>query len=153
MVAGEVCRGFFQELVFHLQFPVFPLGLAQSRPLAYGERRFFAGMVTAVGGDPVTEGAFVYSELLGYPGDRTAMSRSPFSLLRPCIPARSSSSVVTKFYPFQIVHPNGWTVRKVRGTSNLPAVASRPAGEHCIPRELIAAYPLCGSSNQAMIPG
>src|SRR5690242_12872591 len=66
MVAGEVCRGFFQELVFHLQFPVFPLGLAQSRPLAYGERRFFAGMVTAVGGDPVTEGAFVYSELLGY---------------------------------------------------------------------------------------
>src|SRR5690348_7986735 len=45
------------------------------------------------------------------------MSRSPFSLLRPCIPARSSSSVVTKFYPFQIVHPNGWTVRKVRGTS------------------------------------
>src|SRR5690349_17734019 len=71
MVAGEVCRGFFQELVFHLQFPVFPLGLAQPRPLAYGERRFFAGMVTAVGGDPVTEGAFVYSELLGYSGDRT----------------------------------------------------------------------------------
>src|SRR5690348_408622 len=47
------------------------------------------------------------------------MSRSPFSRLRPCIPARSSSSVVAKFYPFQIVHPNGWTVRKVRGTSPL----------------------------------
>src|SRR5690348_5378169 len=68
---GRSMPRLFQKLVFHLQFPVFPLGLAQSRPLAYGERRFFAGMVTAVGGDPVTEGAFVYSELLGYSGDRT----------------------------------------------------------------------------------
>lgn len=52
MLAGKVCRGFFQEFVFHLQFPVFPLDLAQTRAFAHGERRFLAGVVTAVGGNP-----------------------------------------------------------------------------------------------------
>jgi hypothetical protein len=33
MVAGEVCRGFFQELKLHLLFAVFPLELAQPRTL------------------------------------------------------------------------------------------------------------------------
>src|SRR5260221_3158494 len=47
MVAGEVCCGFFQELVFHLQFPGFPLELAQPRALAHGQRRFLARMPTA----------------------------------------------------------------------------------------------------------
>ena len=48
MVAGEVRRGFFQELKLHLEFPVFPLELAQPRTLIHGQRRFLAGMLTAV---------------------------------------------------------------------------------------------------------
>ena len=64
MVAGEVCRGFFQELKLHLLFAGFPLELAQPRAFAYGQRRLFAGMLTAVYADPVTEGAFVDTELL-----------------------------------------------------------------------------------------
>jgi len=71
MVAGEVRRGFFQELVLHLQFPVFPLELAQPRPLGKGRRRLFAGMLTAVDAHPVTQSSFVNPELLGYSGDRT----------------------------------------------------------------------------------
>src|SRR6266536_1965179 len=71
MVAGEVCCGFFQELKLHLLFPVFPLELAQPRSFIHGNRRFFAGVLTAVDTHPVTECAFVDSELLGYSGDRT----------------------------------------------------------------------------------
>jgi hypothetical protein len=62
MVAGEVRRGFFHELKFHFEFTGFPLELAQSRPLAYGKGRFLAGVLTAIDVDPVTEGAFVYSD-------------------------------------------------------------------------------------------
>ena len=71
MVAGEVCCGFFQELVFHLQVPGFPLKLAQPRTLTHRQRRFFTGMLTAVNIHPVTEGTFVDPELLRYFGDRT----------------------------------------------------------------------------------
>src|ERR1022692_1298266 len=71
MVACEVCCGFFQELELHLLFPGFPLELAQPRSLIHGERRFFAGMLTAVDAHPVTEGAFVDTELLRYSGNRT----------------------------------------------------------------------------------
>src|SRR3974390_3495101 len=71
MVAGEVCRGFFQELKLHLQFPGFPFELAQPRALIHGQRRLFAGMLTAVGGHPVTERAFVDTELLCHSGNRT----------------------------------------------------------------------------------
>src|SRR6266702_3010240 len=71
MVAGEVCRGFFQELELHFLFPRFPLELAQPRTLIHGQRRLFAGMLTAVGGHPVTEGAFVNTELLRHAGNRT----------------------------------------------------------------------------------
>src|SRR5713226_9122132 len=71
MVAGEVCRGFFQELELHFLFPGFPLELAQPRALIHGQRRLFAGMLTAVGCHPVTEGAFVDTELLRHPGNRT----------------------------------------------------------------------------------
>src|SRR5712691_3029013 len=70
MVAGEVCCGFFQELKLHLLFPGFPFELAQPRALIHGERRLFAGMLTAVGGHPVTEGSFVDTELLCHSGDR-----------------------------------------------------------------------------------
>ena len=70
MVAGEVRRGFFQEVVLHLQFPGFPFELAQPRPLIHGQRRLFAGMLTAVSGYPVTEGTFVDTELLRHSGDR-----------------------------------------------------------------------------------
>jgi hypothetical protein len=48
MVAGEVCCGFFHELKLHLQFPGFPFELAQPRAFADGQRRFLAGMLTAV---------------------------------------------------------------------------------------------------------
>jgi hypothetical protein len=41
MVAGEVCCGFFHELKLHLEFPGFPLELAQPRPLIEGQRRLF----------------------------------------------------------------------------------------------------------------
>src|SRR6266849_3992996 len=71
MVAGEVCRGFFQELELHFLFPGFPLELAQPRALIHGQRRLFAGMLTAVGCHPVTEGAFVDTELLRHAGNRT----------------------------------------------------------------------------------
>src|SRR6266567_1954086 len=70
MVAGEVRGCFFQELVFHLQFPGLPFELAQPRALIHGERRLFTGMLTAVGGHPVTEGSFVDTELLCHSGDR-----------------------------------------------------------------------------------
>src|SRR5258708_27130798 len=70
MVAGEVCCGFFHELKLHLQFPGFPLELAQSRALTHGQRRFLAGVLTAVYANPVSEGAFVDTELLRYPGNR-----------------------------------------------------------------------------------
>ena len=70
MLAGKVRGGFFQELVFHLQFPGLTLEFTQPRSLAYGKGRLFACMVTAVGAHPVTEGTFVYSELLSYSGDR-----------------------------------------------------------------------------------
>jgi hypothetical protein len=70
MVAGEVCCGFFQEPVFHLQFPGFPLELAQPRALTHGQRWFFAGMLTAIDAHPVTEGTFVDTELLRYSGNR-----------------------------------------------------------------------------------
>ncbi|HZI75832.1 MAG TPA: hypothetical protein VFD73_17770, partial [Gemmatimonadales bacterium] len=40
---------------------------------------------------------------------------------------RSSSSVGTKTSPFQIAHPNGWTVRKARGTSVIAGWLGRPA--------------------------
>src|SRR5712692_6059042 len=70
MVAGEVRGCFFQELVFHLQFPGFPFELAQPRALIHGQRRLFTGMLTAVGAHPVTEGSFVDTELLCHSGDR-----------------------------------------------------------------------------------
>ena len=70
MVAGKICCGFFQELKLHLLFPGFPLELAQPRSLIHGKRRLLVGMLTAVGAHPVTECAFVDSELLGYSGDR-----------------------------------------------------------------------------------
>jgi hypothetical protein len=63
MLAGKVRCGFFQELVLHLEFPGFPLKLAQPCPLAHGERRLLAGMVTAVYGNPVAQGAFIDAEL------------------------------------------------------------------------------------------
>jgi hypothetical protein len=70
MVAGEVCCGFFQELVFHLQFPGFPLEFPQPRTVTHGQRRFFAGMLTAIDTHPVTEGTLVDTELLRYSGNR-----------------------------------------------------------------------------------
>src|SRR5580765_1225813 len=70
MVAGEVCCGFFHELKLHLQFPGFPLELTQSRALTQGQRRLLAGVLTAVYANPVSEGAFVDTELLRHPGDR-----------------------------------------------------------------------------------
>src|SRR5713101_3833182 len=62
--------GFFQELKLHLQFPGFPFELAQPRALIHGQRRFLAGVLTAVNAHPVTECAFVDSELLCNSGDR-----------------------------------------------------------------------------------
>src|SRR6266513_2929182 len=70
MVAGEVCCGFFHELKLHLQFPGLPLELTQSRALTHGQRRFLAGVLTAVYANPVSEGAFVDTELLRHSGDR-----------------------------------------------------------------------------------
>ncbi len=62
--------GFFQELKLHLLFPGLPLKLAQPRSLIHGQRRLFAGVLTAIDAHPVTEGAFVDSELLCHSGNR-----------------------------------------------------------------------------------
>src|SRR5579862_4111872 len=122
MVAGEVCCGFFHELKFHLEFPSFPLELAQPCPLAYGKGRFFAGMITAVGGDPVTEGTFVYSELLGYSGDRARCLDHHFHGF-VLVFGREALLRSWQNFTFPDFHPNGWTVRKARGTSGRsPAV-------------------------------
>ena len=64
MIFGKVRCGFFQELVFHLQFPIFLLKLTQARPLAKGQGRFLAGVLTAVGTNPISEGTFVNTQLL-----------------------------------------------------------------------------------------
>ena len=61
----------FQELKLHLLFPGFPLELAQLRALIHGQRRFLTGVLTAVYANPVTESAFVDTEILRYPGNRT----------------------------------------------------------------------------------
>ena len=79
MVAGEVCCGFFHELKLHLQFPGFSLELAQSRTLTHGQRRFLAGVLTAVYANPVPEGAFVDTELLRHSGDRADVSITIFT--------------------------------------------------------------------------
>src|ERR1700738_489398 len=71
MILGKVCCGFFQELHLHAQFPVLALDLAQPGAVANAERWFLAGMFTAVSVDPITKGALVDVELLGYLGDRT----------------------------------------------------------------------------------
>ena len=59
MVAGEVRRGFFQEVVLHLQFPVFPFDLTQTRAVGHGKRRFLAGVLTTVNRDPIPESTLV----------------------------------------------------------------------------------------------
>ena len=59
MIFGKVRGGFFQEVVLHLQFPVFPLDLAQPRAVTRGKRRLLASMLTAVYANPVPQGAFV----------------------------------------------------------------------------------------------
>src|SRR5580700_6815480 len=71
MVAGEVRRGFFQEVVLHLQFPVFPFDLTQTRAVGHGKRRLLAGMLTTVNGDPIPESTLVDTELFRHPGNRT----------------------------------------------------------------------------------
>src|SRR5450755_1338821 len=115
MISGKVRCGFFQELVLHLQFPGFPLELAQSRALAHGWRRLFAGMLTAIGARPVTEGAFVDTELLSHSGNR---ARRLDHHLHSLIPEFGREALLRsrQLLTFPDVHPNGWTVRKPRGT-------------------------------------
>ncbi len=67
---GRSMLRLFQELKLHLLFPGFPLELAQLRALIHGQRRFLAGVLTAVNAHPITECAFVDSELLCNSGDR-----------------------------------------------------------------------------------
>ena len=74
---------FFRNSFSIFQFPGFPLELAQPGRLIQGQRRFFAGVFTTVGAHPVTEGAFVDSELLRHSGRSGATSRSPSSRLHP----------------------------------------------------------------------
>ena len=60
---GKVCSGFFHELKLHLQFPGIPLGSrnrTRSLTVSGGSSRACRG----VNADPVTEGAFVDTELL-----------------------------------------------------------------------------------------
>ena len=46
---------FFQEFVFHFQFPNEPFGFAQSGSFADIERRLLVGVVSPVSCDPVPE--------------------------------------------------------------------------------------------------
>ncbi len=52
----------FRELKLHLEFTGFPFKLTQPRVI-HGQRRFLAGMLTAVDTYPITQGAFVDTEL------------------------------------------------------------------------------------------
>ena len=124
MVAGEVCRGFFQELVLHPQFPGFPLKLAQPRPLIHGQRRLLAGMLTAVGGHPITEGTFVDSE----PFATLAIGRDVSITIFTASSLNSGEKLffgLGKIIHLSRHHPNGWTVRKARGTSARATGVSR----------------------------
>jgi hypothetical protein len=69
MVASEVRRGFFQEVILHLQLPVFPFDLTQARAVGHAKRRFLAGLLTTVNGHPVAEGALVNTKLFRRLGD------------------------------------------------------------------------------------
>ena len=70
MIFGKVRCGFFRN-----SFSIFSSRVSRSssrsRALAHSERRFLAGMLTAIGVYPVTEGTFVDTELLRHAGDRT----------------------------------------------------------------------------------
>jgi hypothetical protein len=71
MIPGEVRSGFFQELVLHAEFPRLAFELSQALPFADVQRRFFAGVVAPVRGNPVTESTFADIDLTGNGGDRT----------------------------------------------------------------------------------
>jgi hypothetical protein len=145
MVAGEVCRGFFHELKFHLEFPGFPLELSQPRPLAYGKRRFLAGMVTAIRANPVTECALVDSQLLGYSGDVsiTIFTASSLNSGEKLFFARGKNFTFPDSPPYWMDCPEGsghlrlvgWRIRVVR----IPVWRGRgcyfvwsPAGQYCL---------------------
>ena len=106
MVAGEVCCGFFQELVFHLQFPVFPLELAQPCAVTYSQRRLFAGMLTAINTHPVTEGTFVDPSSFA----TLAIGRDVSITIFTASSLNSGEKlflVGAKISPFQTAYPNG----------------------------------------------
>src|SRR5436190_11526353 len=116
MVAGEVCCGFFHELKLHLEFPGFPLELAQSCALTHGQRRFLADVLTAVYANPVPRvpslipSSFA-TRAIGRDVSITIFTASSLNSGEKLFFARGN------YLPFQRVHPIGWTVRKPRGTS------------------------------------
>src|SRR3954454_5323641 len=71
MILGEVRGCFFQELVLHTQFPRLTFQFPQPGPLRDTQVRLVAGMLTPIGADPVTEGAFLNSKFTGNLSDRT----------------------------------------------------------------------------------
>src|SRR5215207_3051339 len=71
MILGEVCCGFFQELIFHPEFPRFPLEFTEPGPLTHIQRRFLAGMVTPIGANPVTKSPRIETEFPGHQSYRT----------------------------------------------------------------------------------
>ena len=93
---------------------------ARSRLAAVPRRRAHAGIALT----QLPEGAFVDTELLRHSGNRAR--RLDHHLHGFILEFRREALLRSGqlLSPFQIVHPNGWTVRKVRGTSG--AVA----GEH-----------------------
>ena len=116
MIFGKVRCGFFQEVVLHFQFPVFPFDLAQPRAVTHGKRRFLAGMLTAVYANPVTQGTFVDTELLCHAG----IGRDDSITIFTASSLNSGEKLFFgrgNYFTFPDIHPNGWTVRKPRGTS------------------------------------
>src|SRR6266536_1492578 len=67
---SEYVRRFSQELGLHAQFTNFLLQFAESGSLADGQWWFLAGVLAAVGVDPVAEGAFLDVQLTGDLSDR-----------------------------------------------------------------------------------
>src|SRR5215207_5084203 len=63
-------RTFFQEFVLYAQFSEFPLGLAQSGPLAHIQRRLVIRVLHPIPIDPVTQGPLIDSKFAGDLNDR-----------------------------------------------------------------------------------
>src|SRR5580693_8405327 len=116
MIFGKVRCGFFQEVIFHLQFPGF-------RSSSRSRARSFT---VSGGSSPACSRRYMLTQLPRVP------SLIPSSFATRAIGRDVSITIFTasslnsgeklffgrgNSFTFPDIHPNGWTVRKPRGTS------------------------------------